>query len=441
MRTLVVGSQKGGVGKTTTAINLAAAAAKSGLKVLLLDADPMASVAASLLLKRFTENEEAGDEGASTVLPRPDDVTGHGVVWEAVEANLDVAAPYPDDDANDEYLMDFLTGMGTSKLSRIYDLIIIDAPPMLGSRPTLVLKQADEILIVQRAEPISFRTLPAYLELLREVKQQGGKVQLRGILMTLPPGVESGSMGEQRIRDKFKGLLPQIIPFDPEIGRALIVGRPVVSKFPHCMAAKQYEAVAAQLGLVRRAASAPAYAAVPASPSMVLHALNANLASVAPVDMEAEDEDSVLSVLPRAKALNAPTPSVARAAAPKRTTSVATELFGNSRDEDDDETNDDNDIFGSSESASAGPKTLSGRTQTFYPDRLAATGGRGPNLLAPPVQAVRETKRTSTAAPTAKPVASFDAMIEEESASVWQLLLLCGATFLAALSAAWFFVG
>lgn len=241
MRTLLVASQKGGVGKTTTAVNLAALAAKAGGRVLLIDADPLGSVAASLQLSR--------DPDAA----RPDGVTGRGAVWSEVLPNLDVICPYPEDDTSDDRLFEFLDALPESPVARFFDRVVLDAPPMPGPRTKALLMAADELLVVQRAEPMSLRTLPVYLELVREAQRAGGTCRLKGILLTLPPGLPAGGKAEQSLRARFKGLLPQSIPFDPEINRALVLGRPAVVHSPSCPAAVQYRSLAASLGLVREA--------------------------------------------------------------------------------------------------------------------------------------------------------------------------------------------
>ena len=244
MRTLLVASQKGGVGKTTTAVNLAALAAKAGGRVLLIDADPLGSVAASLQLSRDP------DDGTPA---RPDGVTGLGVVWSEVLPNLDVICPYPADDTTEERLFEFLDELPNSPVARFFDRVILDAPPMPGPRTKALLMAADDVLIVQRAEPMSLRTLPVYLELVREAQQAGGGCRLKGILLTLPPGLSAGGKAETALRARFKGLLPQSIPFDPEINRALVLGKPAVVHSPTCPAAAQYRSLAAALGLAREA--------------------------------------------------------------------------------------------------------------------------------------------------------------------------------------------
>jgi chromosome partitioning protein len=240
---LLIASQKGGVGKTTTALNLAALAAASGQRVLVLDADPLGSVVASLHLSR----QGADDEDRPAFA---DPVTGAGAFWLNAVEGMDVVSPYPDDDTSESHLQAFIDRLPESSVAGRYDLLVIDAPPMLGPRPRILLRAADRVLVVQRAEPMSFRTLPAYLELFQEARRGGAPVQLAGILMTLPAGMPAGGNAELKLREKFPGLLPHSIPHDPEVNRALVMGQPLVVLNSASPAAKRYASLAKQMNLV-----------------------------------------------------------------------------------------------------------------------------------------------------------------------------------------------
>ncbi len=447
MRTLLVASQKGGVGKTTTAVNLAALAAQAGSRVLLLDADPLGGVSASLLLARGGDPDarpdSPGAEGRDA--PRPDGVTGRGALWSGVLPNLDVLSPYPADGTDGDELAGFLDALPAADLPRGYDLVVIDAPPAMGPRTKALLRAAGEVLVVQRAEPMSFRTLPAYLELVREVKAEGSRVELRGILLTLPAGVALGSPAEVAIRQKFKGLLPQAIPFDADIDRALLAGQPVVVTRPVGPASRQYRALATTLGLVQQTA----FHYPSASASMVIGSVLAQSSALGD-DEDDEDQDDAMAGLSRRAAPPATLAAVARKPVARPATArpnVATPPPGSApaarppRPADDS----DDDIF-SGQEPSAGPATIAGRTQTFYPNRMPASGGRGPDLLAPsgkPLQ--RHSSATVRALPAAAPARSAPRPAprpapDDEATPVWQLIALGVATFAAATAAAWCFV-
>ena len=440
VRTLLVASQKGGVGKTTTAVNLAALAAQTGSRVLLIDADPLGSVAASLLLSRDADPDVRPDspEAEGRDNPRPDGVTGRGALWAGVLANLDVLSPYAAEGTDDAELVEFLEAMPDAGLDRSYDLVILDAPSVMGVRPKALMRAAGEVLIVQRAEPMSFRTLPAFLELMREVKAEGTRVDLRGILLTLPAGVALGSPAELTLRHKFKGLLPQAIPFDAEIDKALLAGQPIVIMRPVGVVAKQYRALASALGLIRQTASA--YPS--ASPSLVIGSVLAY-----GDESSDDDEDDAMAVgasrTPVATAVArrpfAPTPTRPSQPTPTRPshpTPPPTPVARAAKPADDD---DDADIFGGEE-PSAGPATMAGRTQTFYPSRMAATGGKGPNLLDPSSKPTRRPSSVTVRALPADPAPAPTPESGDETTPIWQLVALGVATFAAATAAAWCFV-
>ena len=391
MHTLLIASQKGGVGKTTTAINLATLAAQSGQRVLLLDADPLGTVATSLQLSRSDRDGKP---------PQPDRVTRRGCVWTGIVHNLDVLSPYPADSTDEDHLNRFLRAIPNSPLPRSYDLIVIDAPAMLGPRQKALLKASQEVLIVQRAEPMSFRTLPAFLELIRQVKTEGSKIKLRGILMTLPSGVLPGSKSELRLREKFQGILPQVIPFDAEVTRALVMGTPIAVLQPNSAVTKQYRSLAAALSITKTIATA----VVTKQPVLV---------TVGPVGNDHDTDEDVLFEV---------TSKVQEKVKRLPPTTVPKPLPRPAKIEEADD--DECDVMRSPEpSASAGPKTIAGRTQTFYPNRVITTPGKGPNLLA-----------TLAVQKAALPPS-------EKVIPLWHLVLLCIATFFFTASAAWLFLG
>lgn len=222
MRTLLISSQKGGVGKTTTSINLAALAGQAGSRVLLVDCDPSCGVSSSLNIDQ---------DGASGVLP------GVDLISLEENASPDVST-----------LQTLLNRVSTARYSGNYDLAILDSPPFLGEWLRLLLGLSDEVVLVMRSDPMGFRTLPAFLEALQGASLNGSKVEMRGILLTLPPH----DRWEAEVREALGPyLLPSTVPHDPSVTEALLDGRPVVLTHPESSSSASYRELAATLDLLK----------------------------------------------------------------------------------------------------------------------------------------------------------------------------------------------
>lgn len=230
MRKLLVASQKGGVGKTTTSINLAASTALAGSRVLLLDADPLSSVSATLNLAQHPDRQVLREIGID--LP--------GVLVSNVIPGLDVLSPYEQGGCSDDDLNHLLSLLSAPLVADCYGCLVVDTPPFLGANPGQLLGACDEFILVMRAEPLAYRTLPAFLELVQRARGDHG-VKMRGILLTLPESEQPGGRWERELRGRFgTRVLPSVIPHDESVPQEGMFGRIVSHTMPQAQAALAY---------------------------------------------------------------------------------------------------------------------------------------------------------------------------------------------------------
>ena len=245
---IAVVNQKGGVGKTTTAINLAAFLAEMGKFVLVVDLDPQGNATSGLGVDR--DNLEAGVYEALARQKRIHDIifnTAHdGLRVAPATQNLAAAAIELVDVENREFqLRDLL-----AEVSHAYDYIIIDCPPSLGLLTVNGLAAAEELLIPVQAEYYALEGLGQLLKTVELVKDNiHPDLNILGAVLTMfdKRTKLSGEIMNELYKYFPDNIFRSVIPRTVKLAEAPSFGQSILHYDPRGKGAKAYERLAKEL--------------------------------------------------------------------------------------------------------------------------------------------------------------------------------------------------
>lgn len=243
---LAVVSQKGGVGKSTTAINLACALARRGRKTLLVDVDPQGAVRHGVGLAGDGQPAGLADVLAGTH-ELQDVVLATPLPWLRVL----LAGSVSDAAEHETYQAQVA---GSPMLGELFErarsrgyLVIVDTPPGLGAVTRQVLAHSQHVIVPLQSEPLALQTTTQILRAIRDAAVGNPALVLDGVLLTM---VEEGNAVSQRVAAYVRDQLPRELLFETVIPRtmasieAFAAGQPVVLHSPDDPAAVAYTRLA-----------------------------------------------------------------------------------------------------------------------------------------------------------------------------------------------------
>jgi chromosome partitioning protein len=235
-----IANQKGGVGKTTTAVNVGACIAEAGYRTLLVDVDPQANATVGL---GFARTHKPGLYEA---------LTGQCAAWEAVaptsigglqllpagEGLAGANVELPRLDGFEHRLRETL-----DPLRGGFEYVLLDCPPSLGPLTVSALVAADRVIVPVQTEYFALEGLAGLLETLELVRRElNPGLTVAGMLLTMHDSrTRLGRDVEREVREHFRGLVFQtVIPRNVRVGEAPSHGLPVTHHDPHSAGAEAY---------------------------------------------------------------------------------------------------------------------------------------------------------------------------------------------------------
>jgi len=247
---LAVFNQKGGVGKTTTAVNVAACVAALGKRVLLFDLDPQANATSGLGLEKV--------EGASAYRS----LLGEGALaekiqktaWERLEiipSELDMCGADIEIARLDNHVQRVKLALQPVVDSGRFDVIIIDCPPSLGTLTLNAFTAADSLLVPLQCEYYALEGISMITRLLNQLRDTGVNPGLHiiGVVMTMFDGrTRLSQQVVDEVRQHFgDAVFDTVIPRATRLAEAPSFGKPIIYYDKYSVAAAAYEVLSQDL--------------------------------------------------------------------------------------------------------------------------------------------------------------------------------------------------
>ena len=245
MKLVAIANQKGGVGKTTTAVNLSTCLAAKGKRVLLIDLDPQGNATSALGLENT-----AGQSLYEALI-------GHAGIAEKIvptrferlsmiPADLDLAGAEIEVARLDDHLTRLREVLGRLNREAGFDYLFLDCPPSLGILMTNALAAAHQLLIPLQCEYFALEGLSKILQLVDQIRTVNEPLSIAGIIMTMfDARTNLSQQVVNEVRQHFPNLVYQtIIPRSVRLGEAPSFGKPIIEYEPNGVGATAYRALA-----------------------------------------------------------------------------------------------------------------------------------------------------------------------------------------------------
>jgi chromosome partitioning protein len=256
MRVIAIANQKGGVGKTTTSVNLGAALAEKGIKVIVMDMDPQANSTSaldfnpgdhpSIYQHLMDRNSNLGELLLTTKYEN----------LSLIPCDMDLAGCEIEVAREDDHLVRLRNIIQPFKATNPADYMLMDCPPSLGVIMTSALAAADELLVPLQCEYFGLEGLSKIVGIHEQIRNSGANpnVILEGIVMTMADArTNLSSLVINDVRRYFPEITYEtVVPRNIRLGEAPSYGQSILEYAPTCSGAIAYRSLAEEF-LQRRA--------------------------------------------------------------------------------------------------------------------------------------------------------------------------------------------